>query len=138
MLPAGKLAAPIAAKMGSRRIERWRNSREVGSKFPAVIYMHGCTGFGDTRLLETLARAGFVVIAPDSMARRYRPLQCDPKTRTGGQNLFVYDFRQAEISYALERIRSLDWVDRDGLFLVGVSEGPWLRRSIVAMSFVPA
>lgn len=123
ILPAGELAAPITARIGSPRIERWRNSRQHRAKVPAVIYMHGCTGFGDTRLLATLARAGFAVIAPDSMARRYRPLQCDPKTRTGGQHLFVYDFRQAEISYALERIRSLDWVDRDGLFLVGVSEG---------------
>ena len=123
LLPAGGSAPPIAVRMGSGRIERWRSARAHRSKVPAIIYMHGCTGLGDIPLLEALARAGFAVIAPDSMARRYRPLQCDPKTRTGGQNLFVYNLRQAEISFALERISSLDWVDRDGLFLVGVSEG---------------
>jgi len=96
-----------------------------GRRWPVVVYLHGCTGLGvaDFTFMRRLARAGMVVIAPDSMARRYRPWQCDPKTRTGGYNLFVYDFRQAEINYALQRLAALDWVDRDNLFLVGASEG---------------
>lgn len=75
------------------------------------------------RVFRRLADAGFVVIAPDSLARRYRPLQCDPKTQTGGYNLFVYDFRQAEINYAVQRLLEMPWVASGNMFLVGTSEG---------------
>ena len=92
-------------------------------KLPVVLYLHGCTGIGNYDLFETLAGAGYVVIAPDSMARRFRPLQCEPESRTGGYNLFVYDFRQAEIGYALDRLGGLEAIDGRNLFLVGTSEG---------------
>lgn len=93
--------------------------------FPVVIYLHGCTGIRDSDrdVLDAIAKAGFIAIAPDSMARRYRPRQCNPRKRTGGFNLFVYDFRQAEINYALQMMADLPWVDRSNLFLVGSSEG---------------
>ena len=90
---------------------------------PVILYAHGCTGIGSGPFFKILARAGYVVIAPDSMARRYRPLQCDPKTQTGGYNRFVYDFRLTEISFALDRLKRLSWVDQHKVFLIGVSEG---------------
>jgi dienelactone hydrolase len=93
------------------------------ARLPVVLYAHGCTGIGSKSFFQALARAGYVVIAPDSMARRYRPLQCDPKTQTGGYNRFVYDFRLTEISFALDRLKRLPWVDTSRLFLIGVSEG---------------
>jgi dienelactone hydrolase len=93
------------------------------AKLPVILYAHGCTGLGSGPLFKTLAKAGYVVIAPDSMARRYRPLQCDPKTQTGGYNRFVYDFRLTEISFALDRLKRLAWVDQQKIFLIGVSEG---------------
>jgi dienelactone hydrolase len=93
------------------------------AKVPVVLYAHGCTGLGSRPFFRDLARAGYVVIAPDSMARRYRPLQCDPKTQTGGYNRFVYDFRLTEISFALDRLKRLPWVDQHKIFLIGVSEG---------------
>ena len=92
-------------------------------RLPTVIYLHGCTGLGDLDFLKRLAAAGFAVIAPDSFARRYRPLQCDPKSKTGGHNLFVYEFRLAEIAFAVQRAVELAWVDRRNLFLIGSSEG---------------
>ena len=96
-----------------------------GRTFPVVIYMHGCTGLEgvDRDVIRALAGAGYVVIAPDSMARAYRPRQCNPRTRRGGFNLFVFDFRQAEINFALQQLFEQPWVDWDNLFLVGVSEG---------------
>ncbi len=92
-------------------------------KYPIVLYIHGCTGIGNYTFIRALARNGYVVIAPNSMARRFRPLQCNPRTNTGGHNLFVYDFRRAEITYALHRMRQYDWVNWQELFLVGTSEG---------------
>ena len=94
-------------------------------RYPVVLYLHGCTGMGrmEKEFGESLAERGYVFIAPDSMARRYRPLQCDPRSQTGGKNLFVFDFRLAEISYALDQLRNEPWVDWDNLFLMGGSEG---------------
>jgi dienelactone hydrolase len=92
-------------------------------RYAVVLYLHGCTGIGNYTFMRALAGAGYVVVAPDSMARRFRPLQCDPRTNTGGHNLFVYDFRTAEITYALQRLSAYPWVDWANLFLVGTSEG---------------
>ena len=103
----------------SRHLERF--GQDV--RFPTVLYLHGCTGLESLRPLQAFARQGFAVLAPNSFARRYRPLQCRPSERTGGLNVFVFDFRLTEITYALARITELDWVDRERLFLVGTSEG---------------
>lgn len=110
-------------EMADPRLQSWRQKQDKIR--PGVLYLHGCTGLGraDADMLEAIAGAGFIVIAPDSLARRFRPLQCDPDTKTGGHHLFVYDFRQAEINYALERLRGDQWVDPDRLFLFGASEG---------------
>lgn len=88
-----------------------------------IIYLHGCTGLGDLSTLRFLAGAGYLVIAPDSMARRYRPLQCDVATGRGGFNLFVYDFRLTELSFAIHNIARLPWADSSDLFVLGGSEG---------------
>ena len=126
------VALPAMSKSGDPLITRMddlgRHRKEepaAGTVLPTVIYMHGCTGLGsgDRRFLRHLARHGYAVIAPDSMARRFRPWQCDPKTKTGGHNTYVYDFRQAEIGYALNRLPTIAWADRKDLFLVGASEG---------------
>ena len=93
------------------------------AKVPLVIYLHGCTGIGNFFVFDKLASEGYAVIAIDSFARRFRPLQCDPRTNRGGKNLYVYDFRLAELTYALETISNLSWIDFDNLFLIGVSEG---------------
>jgi dienelactone hydrolase len=127
---AGRVALPgtaantaIVTVMDSRAMQRRIARLRPGETLPIVIYLHGCTGIGNQPFMEALARRGYVVVAPDSLARRYRPLQCDPEHQRGGYNLFVYDFRSAELTYALQRLAGLPWVDRDNLFLVGNSEG---------------
>lgn len=107
-----------------QRFHGWRPATEAPPP-TVILYLHGCTGLGsaDDRFLRKLAAEGFVVIAPDSFARRYRPMQCDPRTKTGGHNLYVYDFRQAEINFALLKLAEIDWVDPQRLFLIGASEG---------------
>ncbi|PPR78814.1 MAG: hypothetical protein CFH01_00770 [Alphaproteobacteria bacterium MarineAlpha2_Bin1] len=96
---------------------------EFKNKMPLLLYLHGCTGLGDGTFPRKLSSIGVVVIAPDSFARSYRPMQCDPRTKKGGENLFIYDFRSAELTYALEKIAEIKWIDFDNLFLFGVSEG---------------
>ena len=122
LLPGLAGGAPIATRMNAPEL---RDRLALGPKlsYPTVVYMHGCNGIGSVKVLRALAARGFAVIAPDSFARRYRPLQCSVWRQSGGRNVFVYDFRQTEISYALHRIKTLPWVDRRRLFLYGTSEG---------------
>ncbi|MSP50808.1 MAG: hypothetical protein EXQ91_00190 [Alphaproteobacteria bacterium] len=122
-LPTSDGSAPVSARLDGRAFARWTESQGARRSWPVIVYLHGCTGFGNFELFERLAREGYLVIAPDSFARRFRPLQCDPKTQTGGYNLFVYDFRLAEIAYALQRLGDHPWVDRSNIFLMGASEG---------------
>jgi len=121
--PGERGGRPSVDRVDSRAFSKWRTVQERGATWPVVVYMHGCTGIGQYGFFRRLADAGFVVIAPDSLARRYRPLQCDPETQTGGYNLFVYDFRQAEISYAVQRLLAMSWVASANMFLIGTSEG---------------
>lgn len=122
---------PPAVAGQEPRVERLRASGMLQAgrngvrrpRLPLVVYLHGCDGIGDLPLLKALASRGYAVIAPDSFARRFRPLQCDPARRQGGQNRFVYDFRLTELTFALERLDGLDWIDYRNLFLIGTSEG---------------
>ncbi len=114
---------PFVGRLSDSGVAARVASYPLGTRLPTVFYSHGCTGLGKFEFFKALARQGYAVIAPDSMARRYRPLQCDPETQTGGFNLFVYDFRLTEISFGLDRLHQLAWVDRDNLFLIGISEG---------------
>lgn len=121
--PAASGQDPRVGRLSSREIRRATQIFANGPGAPTAVYLHGCTGIGNYAFFDTLARAGYAVIAPDSFARSYRPLQCEPETKTGGNNLFVYDFRLAELTFALERMGDLDWIDFDNLFLIGTSEG---------------
>jgi len=96
-----------------------------GGKKPVVLYLHGCTGFNssDREIIQQIARAGYFVVAPDSMARQYRPRQCSGRKKKGGYSPFVFDFRQAEINYAIDQLWREPWVDWDNLFIMGISEG---------------
>ena len=124
VLPADAATAdPLAARLSSARVARRLSAIAAKTRLPVAIYLHGCTGIGNLSFLGELAATGVVVIAPDSFARRYRPFQCDPRTNTGGRNLFVYDFRQAELTFALEQLGGAPWADIDNLFLIGNSEG---------------
>ena len=122
VMPGPRGGAALVTRMGSPELSQYF-ARDGRRTYATVLYLHGCDGLSGLTPLRAMARRGFAVIAPDSFARRYRPRQCNPRTRTGGRNLYVYDFRAAELAYALHRMRRLRWVDQRRLFLVGVSEG---------------
>jgi dienelactone hydrolase len=121
-LPRGA-KEPLSGRMGSPQIADALARVDSREPLATLIYMHGCTGLGDFDLLNAVAQRGFAVVAPDSFARRYRPMQCDPKSHSGGRNVFVFDFRITEVSYTLHRLRQLPWVDHHRMFLAGTSEG---------------
>ncbi len=123
VLPRQRGQEPLVGKMSERAVTTFLARLPSAWRYPTILYMHGCTGYGSTEPLLRLAKAGFAIIAPNSFARRYRPLQCRPSEQTGGENIFVFDFRLVEISYALQRMAALSWVNNDRLYLVGTSEG---------------
>lgn len=95
--------------------------------YPVVIYLHGCTGIVDWHDYDwgkTLASNGYVVILLDSMARNGRISNCDPSRQTGA-NTFpqAYEYRQQEISYAIEQVQQSNWANKNKIFLMGHSEG---------------
>jgi len=93
---------------------------------PTVLYLHGCTGFipwYDGNWAETLTAAGYAVVMPTSLAREYRPTNCDPETQKAERAPQVHEMRLEEIKYALAKLRRLEWVDQQNLFLMGHNEG---------------
>ncbi len=95
----------------------------LAAPLPVVIYLHGCSGItphNDIPWAEFISRLGFVVILPDSLARKDRPLSCSGYSHTWGG---VHKLRLDEMAYALDRVRSMKWVDAKNVFLMGHSEG---------------
>jgi len=94
-------------------------------KIPLVIYLHGCAGidFETLRDMEFLARNNYAVIVPDSFARNFRPKGCDPHAKKGGFFRGVLAMRLAEARHAHEVAKTLPWVDKHKIFMMGHSEG---------------
>jgi hypothetical protein len=94
-------------------------------KIPLVIYLHGCDGIHLSVLkdMEFLVRNNYAVIVPDSFARNFRPKGCDPVTKKGGFFRGVLTMRLAEARHAHELAKTLTWVDKQNIFMMGQSEG---------------
>ena len=91
----------------------------AGVKLPTIIYLHGCDGifWHNKFVFKILARNGYALVAPDSLARKYHPVPC---------RFWNLGIRKEEIHYALEQLRKLPWVDQGNLFLMGHSQGGWV------------
>ncbi|MEO1194108.1 MAG: dienelactone hydrolase family protein [Pseudomonadota bacterium] len=114
-------------RISMETLERSLASREAAGEpaLPIVIYAHGCSGhWRATRVTgAALARAGYLVIAPDGFARKTKPQSCDAATVRGGLHRAVLGWRQAEMGYAIKEARSLPGGDEAPVFLMGHSEG---------------
>ena len=90
-----------------------------------VVYLHGCDGIGATgaKTADLLASAGYLVLAPDSFARRDKPVSCDPVLQRAGLHREVLGWRHDEARYAIAQARTLPGGERRPLVLMGFSEG---------------
>jgi dienelactone hydrolase len=97
----------------------------AGKRLPTVVYLHGCTGIwpGTYARIDFLAKSGFAVIAPVSLARIRYPKSCDPVQKAGGFYRATLRMRQADAGHAIVKAKQLGWVDPDNVFLVGFSQG---------------
>jgi len=90
-----------------------------------VVYLHGCDGINtlSVKAADLLAAAGYLVLLPDSFARRDKPRSCDPLAHRGGLHREVLGWRHAEADLALRQAATLPAVDPRRIFLMGLSEG---------------
>jgi dienelactone hydrolase len=95
--------------------------------YPVVIYMHGCSGIRqehDAKWAQALAQRGYVVVQPDSFARNGRVSNCDSNTKQPTNAFREWaEYREQEIDYAIEQVRSSTWGKSQSVFLMGQSEG---------------
>ena len=101
------------------------NKKFLSDKFKVIIYLHGCAGHwsGTAKRIDLYAKNGYAVIAPPSMARKKYAQSCDTAISKGGMYRSVLKIRQIDAENAVLRAKELDWVDKDNVFLVGLSEG---------------
>ncbi|GEM_PF-304176 len=102
-----------------------RSKIPAGKRFATIIYLHGCSGvwLGTYDRTDFLARHGFAVIAPVSFARKKYPKSCDPERSRGGFYRGTLKMRQYDAEYAIVQAKTLDWVDPENVFLMGLSQG---------------
>lgn len=93
-------------------------------KLPLLLFIASCEGLAHHRGdIERLAKLGFVVIAPDSMARKHRPYGCYEDQE---KYIKYYDiaiaFQKAELDYAVSRLQTFPWTNQQQ-FLFGSGTG---------------
>lgn len=95
-------------------------------KYPVVIFMHGCTGIEDHAEVQWgnyLREQGFIVVIPNSLARKDRHRSCDGATAAYFGTHVTHRLRQQEIDDAYERVVKSEWAQKQNVFLMGHSEG---------------
>lgn len=91
----------------------------AGEQMPAIIYSHGFGGnhqYG-VQYAEAMAERGYVVYCFDFCGG-------SPGSRSDGSTLEMSIFTErADLEAVISMIQSLDFVDRENLFLMGTSQG---------------
>jgi dienelactone hydrolase len=102
-------------------IEGYLSKPDGDGPFPAVVYLHGCSGLGKAarkRFSELLTGWGYVSLAVDSFATRGIKEACDRPMPD----------RQADAWGAMLYLSKLPFVDRERIAVLGSSQG-----AIIAM-----
>jgi dienelactone hydrolase len=121
--------APASNSSGYERLEIAALDTYLAERKPRptalILYAHGCDGLSEISK-ETgrfLARAGYLLVAPDSFARMTKPMSCDPTRRIGGLHRDVLRWRQDELRYADDRLATIAGLRDVPVVLMGHSEG---------------
>ena len=96
-------------------------------RFPAVILMHGCSGwqpavkFAQHGYAESLQKRGYVVLNLDSFGPRY--YSGDEMCASNAKLQEALSYRTADAFDAARYLRRLPYVNGDDIFLMGQSNG---------------
>jgi dienelactone hydrolase len=118
---AGLPSVEIPQLDGRSRITGHLATPEGEGPFPAVVLMHGCGGLGGEVQSEAewFRERGFVVLLPDSFARRGLSQVCDNRLL----NVDSRTARRTDLYSALRYLAALPYVRRDRIYAVGYSHG---------------
>jgi dienelactone hydrolase len=107
----GEMALPTTSS-----IQGYLSKPDGDGPFPAVVYLHGCSGLGPAarkRFSDLMTQWGYVLLAVDSFATRGIKEACDRPMPD----------RMADAWGALWYLSRLRFVDRDRIAAVGSSQG---------------
>jgi len=95
----------------------------IDKKYKTLLYMHGSSGLnkGDVYRKQVVEELGFVFFAPNSHQLHKRPVYRSPAKQS--LYLKVHKVRIAELYYNYKKLKALDFVDTENIFLMGNSEG---------------
>jgi dienelactone hydrolase len=114
-MPAGPIQAAFKLPVGKGR-------------FPAVIVLHGCSGWGDRTLLwgDRLNSWGYAALLPDSWTPRGISSVCDNPagTVTPGD-------RMGDVASAVAWLRTQPAIDPDAIAVLGTGHGGWTASTAV-------
>lgn len=133
--------APANTAIGYKRIDTGGLTAYLSS-LPSpptivIVYAHGCDGLSEISATtgRYLAQAGYLVVEPDSFARKNKPVSCKPISHQGGLHRAVLGWRQAEMKYAFEQVEQIPGLAGIPVILMGDSEG---AITVATIGDVPA
>lgn len=92
------------------------------NRLPCVLFMHGSKGLNKAETYRKwLVEAGFIFFAPNSFKIENRPTYKNPDKKASYEK--VHKIRQAEIFYNIKKLKDLEFIDKNNIFLMGNSEG---------------
>jgi dienelactone hydrolase len=106
-------------------IDGYLSKPEGNGPFPAVVYLHGCSGLsksGRSRIAQLMTGWGYVALAVDSFATRGIKHACD----------YLMPARQGDALGALRYLLRLPFVDPQRIALVGSSQGAITALGLVS------
>ena len=102
-----------------------KSNFSLDNKKNIVIFAHGCSGTVSIthNRIDFLVDNGYVVIAPQSFARKKYARSCDPMIHRGGMYREILSMRHEDIRHVVKNVRRFDLVNTGQVILMGHSEG---------------
>ena len=113
-----------------------KSNFSLDNKKNIVIFAHGCSGTVSIthNRIDFLVDNGYVVIAPQSFARKKYARSCDPMIYRGGMYREILSMRHEDIRHVVKNVRGFDWVNTGQIILMGHSEGGIIAATYVSNS----
>ena len=113
-----------------------KSNFSMDNKKNIVIFAHGCSGTVSIthNRIDFLVDNGYVVIAPQSFARKKYARSCDPMIHRAGMYREILSMRHEDIRHVVRNVRRFDWVNTGQVVLMGHSEGGIIAATYVSNS----
>ncbi len=113
-----------------------KSNFSLDNKKNIVIFAHGCSGTVSIthNRIDFLVDNGYVVIAPQSFARKKYARSCDPMIHRGGMYREILSMRHEDIRHVVRNVRRFGWVNTGQVILMGHSEGGIIAATYVSNS----